>query len=124
MSKTLVVISLVLAMASVSYGDYPIDLSNGFSSWGPVVIPDPPTGCAVVCPIGWGFIGMIEGGPDAYGNSVSSTAFDQYTTVSLDVHVEGSDWSGDNGFQFGLVVNSGSTGWQQADVVPGIGAAA
>jgi hypothetical protein len=128
MSKTLVVISLVLAMASVSYADGVLaqsweDGGGDISSWGPTIVGGQTTGVtdgslsvASVGSIGWGFIGMVQGFPDAYGNTVNSTVFDNSTTVSVDVHVEGSDWAGDNGFQFGLVVNSGTTGWQQKDV--------
>jgi hypothetical protein len=79
-------------------------------TWGPPIIPiEPPPGpVAVVCPIGWGIIGEVD--------VPNAAAFAANTTVSLDVSVLGSDWAGDNGFQFGLVVNSDSTGWQQADV--------
>jgi len=126
MSRILAV-CLVLALASVSYGDWLAqsweDGGSDIGSWGPTCVGGQTTGvtdgslsCGIVSAVGWGFIGQVAGFPDSYGNSVNSTAFDTYSTVSLDVHVEGADWQGDNGFQFGLVVNSGSTGWQQADV--------
>ncbi|MGA2678439.1 MAG: PEP-CTERM sorting domain-containing protein [Sedimentisphaerales bacterium] len=127
MSRILAV-CLVLAFASVSYGDWLCqsweDGGGDISSWGPTIIggmtgfgvTDGSMCVASVGSVGWGFIGQVQGFPDSYGNSVNSVAFDTYTTLSCDVSVQGSDWSGDNGFQFGLVVNSGSTGWQQADV--------
>jgi hypothetical protein len=127
MSKILA-ICLVLALASVSYGEWIVqDWEDGgadISSWGATIIggqggPGVTHGqyCGVaVCGVGWGFIGQVEGYPDAYGNSVNAAAFEQYSKLSIDVTVLGSDWQGDNGFQFGLVVNSDITGWQQADV--------
>jgi len=122
MNRGLISICLVLFLVSVSYGEYIVqDWEDGgadIGSWGPTIIggqggPGVTHGqyCgAAVCGIGWGFIGQVDAPSDF------AAAFDTYTTVSLDVTVLGADWQGDNGFQFGLVVNSGSTGWQQADV--------
>jgi PEP-CTERM motif len=126
MSRILAV-CLVLALASVSYGDWLAqsweDGGGDIGSWGPTIIgaqtdgvTDGSYSVAAVCAVGWHWIGEVQGFPDSYGNSVNSTAFDNYTTVSLDVHVDGADWSGDNGFQMIMAVNSGTTGWQQKDL--------
>jgi PEP-CTERM motif len=110
MSRVIISVCLVLFLVSVSYGDYQLDLTT-LNSWGPVIVPNPGPGgdgIGVVVGIGGGFIGMVDV-PDP-------AAFANNTKVELDVSVLGSDWQGDNGFQFGLVVNSDLTGWKQADV--------
>jgi hypothetical protein len=109
MSRIIISVCLVLLLTSICYGDSTLDLTT-MSSWGPPIIPiEPPPGpVRVVCPIGWGFIGQVDvpSAPDFAAN----------TKVSLDVSVLGSDWDGDNGYQFGIAVNSDLTGWQQQDV--------
>jgi hypothetical protein len=118
MSKTLV-LALVLALASVSLADLVTSWENPadgeLSSWGysaiagqTIGVTDGDYSVAMVGGIGWGFIGQLSSGPTA-------AMFAANTTMELDVTVQGADWYGDNGFQFGLVVNSDG-GWHQVDI--------
>jgi hypothetical protein len=125
MSRKLVAICLVLAMASVSFAGVLVtsweDPTNGeISSWGAAIVPGQTIGVTdgtysdgIVCTTGWGFIGQVAA---ISGNPTGAQLDAGLTTMEMDVTVVGADWSGDNGFQFGLVINSGGTGWQQADV--------
>jgi hypothetical protein len=122
MNRVIISVCLVLFLVSVSYGEYIVqDWEDGgghISSWGVAIVggqggPGVTHGqyCgAAVCGVGWGFIGQVDTPSDF------AAAFNTYTKLSLDVTVLGADWQGDNGFQFGIAINSDITGWQQADV--------
>jgi hypothetical protein len=118
MSRILAV-CLVLAMASVSFGELITSWENPadgeISSWGASIVPGQTIGVTdgtysdgIVVGTGWGFIGQLTSGPTA-------AQFAAHNTMELDVTVVGADWMGDNGFQFGLVVNSDG-GWHQVDI--------
>jgi hypothetical protein len=93
MNRVIIFICLVLFLASVSYGD-----------WG--IPPLPGDGQPFVGPIGFGFIGTINLNPVDFQNNPK---------IAVDVTSFAADWPGDCGFQFGIVVNSDLTGWQQKD---------
>ena len=124
MSRTLAVICLVLAMASISFADVLItsweDPTNAeMSGWGASFAPGQTTGVTdgtyslgIVSGVGWGFIGQVA----ALSGEPTGPSFDAATKLEMDVTVVGTDWSGDNGFQWGVVVNSGTTGWSQHDI--------
>jgi hypothetical protein len=119
MSRMLVVACLVLAMASISNAEIIQSWEDGqghIGSWGPTIIggqtigvTDGAMSVASVGGVGWGFIGGISPEPTA-------AQFNANTKVEFDVTVVGADWQGDNGFQFGLVLNSDPTGWSQHDI--------
>ena len=107
MSRMLVV-CLVLALASVSYGDKLSqsweDGGGNISSWGPTITggqtfgaTDGAMSVAIAGPVQWQWVGMVQGFPDAWGNTFNSVSFDGYQEVKFDVSVKGADWAGDNG---------------------------
>jgi len=141
----IVTVCLVLALASVSYGEWVIPNTafnprgtlitsweepevEPISGWGPCTeIPYQTIGVTdagwggqyslgLGGSIGWGFIGQVSGIPGANGNSCNPADFAANTKLHLDVTTIASEWTPESGFQFGLVINSDLTGWQQADL--------
>lgn len=143
MSRVIISVCLVMFLASVSYGDWVIPntafnprgtLITSWEDWGPEPIggwgstginPGQTIGVTdagwggqyslgLTGSIGWGFIGQV--GSDIPGPGCNPADFAANTQLHLDVTTIASEWTPGSGFQFGLVINSDLTGWQQADL--------
>jgi hypothetical protein len=144
-SRVIISVCLVLLLASVSYAwigeppdvlvsswedgtEYPMQSQSrvfSWQSWSATLlggqtfgVTDGQYSLGVVCPIGWGFIGAIP----SELNIVSGQDVSDHCRLEMDVTVKGADWQGDNGFQFGVVINSDALAsgitntWHQWDV--------
>jgi hypothetical protein len=96
MRSTLISVCLVLFLVSTGYGR-------------PAIPQLPGPGEPVVGPIGYGILGQVDLNPADFMAS---------PTISIDVTSLAADWPGDSGFQFGIIVNSDLTGWQQGGLTP------
>ena len=129
MSKLIVSVCLVLALASTSYAAYSTDPVvaqitswedggiDGLNSWGPTLVGGQTVGnsdgllsLGVVAGVGWGFVGEMD--IPSFAN-----AFMQSTYIEMDVTTFNADWTGDAGFNMDFAIQGGGISWTQTSNV-------